>query len=110
MVSRFRQSPGANPRFANKEVPKLACSKEALAVALNLGSDSGDQPLRPLTVSVSTAATLLGVGTTTIWSLIGQGRIEVIRIGRRTLPTMASLERFVADAAASSRQAREGAP
>jgi excisionase family DNA binding protein len=99
-----------NPRFARDETTGLASSKKALAVVLNLGSDLGDRPLKPLAVSVPTAATLLGVGTTTVWNLIATGRIEVIRIGRRTLPTMSSLERLVAETAVPSRQAQDDTP
>jgi excisionase family DNA binding protein len=53
------------------------------------------RPLGPLAVSVRTAAEMLGVGISTIWLLIKQQQLEVIRPGRRTLPTMASLEAFV---------------
>jgi hypothetical protein len=59
------------------------------------GSPSGS--LRPLAVSVRTAAKLLGVGTTTIWGVVGSGaELEVLRVGRRTLVKMASLEALVA--------------
>jgi hypothetical protein len=67
--------------------------------------------LKPLAVSVRTAAKLLGVGTTTMWGLVGSGsEVEVLRIGRRTLVTMASLERLVASGSAPSRQTRADAP
>jgi excisionase family DNA binding protein len=108
MVYRSRQSPEVNPRFAREEAPRLDYSKTALGAASNFGSavdpNLAGQPLKPLAVSVPTAATLVGVGTTTIWDLIRQRRIEVVRIGRRTLPTMASLERLVAETSAPSRQ------
>ena len=61
----------------------------------------GGGPLKPLTVSVQTAAALLGVGTTSIWGLIASRRIQVIRIGRRTLVVMTSLEALVATRVAS---------
>ncbi len=67
--------------------------------------------IRPLAVSVRTAAKLLGVGTTTMWGVVGSGsEVEVLRIGRRTLVTMASLERLVASGSAPSRQTRADAP
>jgi excisionase family DNA binding protein len=111
---RPRKSPEGNPRFDREEAPRLDSSRTALGVALNFGSaldrNLSLQPLKPLSVSVPTAATLLGVGTTTVWNLIATGRIEVVRIGRRTLPTMASLERLVAETAVASRQARDNTP
>ena len=114
MVFRPRQSPEADPRFARDETTGLASSKTAVGVALNFGSaldrNLSLQPLKPLAVSVPTAATLLGVGTTTVWNLIATGRIEVLRIGRRTLPTVASLERLVAETAVPSGQARDDTP
>jgi hypothetical protein len=60
-----------------------------------------NQSLKPLTVAVKTAAKLLGVGITSTWGLISTRRVEVIRIGRRTLVTMASLEALVATLASS---------
>lgn len=111
---RPRQSPEESQRFPREEAPRLASSNNALGVALNSRPTLEDvnqplQPLKPLAVSVRTAATLLGVGTTTIWSLIATRRIEVIRIGRRTLATMSSLEALVASASAPSRQPHEDA-
>lgn len=58
--------------------------------------DFRSQSLKPLAVPVKTAGNLLGVSTTTTWGLISKGKIDVIRIGRRTLVTMASLESLVA--------------
>jgi hypothetical protein len=75
-----------------------------------VGGSSGRSP-KPLAVSVTTAAKLLGVGTTTMWGLVASGsEVEALRIGRRTLVTMASLERLVASASAPSRQPHEDAP
>ena len=61
--------------------------------------DYGSGSLKPLAVPVKTAANLLGVGTTTTWNLISTGKVDVVRIGRRTLVTMASLEALVASLA-----------
>jgi hypothetical protein len=64
--------------------------------------DSTGRSLKPLLVPVRTAANLLGVGPTTAWNLIGTGKVTVVRIGRRTLVTMASLEALVAMLASPS--------
>jgi hypothetical protein len=112
MVFRPRPSPKANPRFAGEETTRHTSSKKALAVALNFVSVPASnlplQPLKPLTVSVPTAATLIGVGETTMWGLVGTGsELEVLRIGRRTLVTFASLERLVAKHASSHLEPEE---
>jgi hypothetical protein len=106
MADKPRKSPEANPRFAREETTRLASSKKAVAVALNFVSAPAPnlplQLLKPLAVSVRTAATLIGVGETTLWGLVGSGsELEVLRIGRRTLVTFASLERLVARLASS---------
>ena len=51
--------------------------------------------MKPLTISVRTAAAMLGIGTTHTWALIRDGKIEVIRWGRRTLVKVSSLEKLV---------------
>jgi hypothetical protein len=111
------QSADKNQRSPREEAPRLASSNSALSGALNSVSIFDDlnppfQPLKPLAVSVRTAAALLGVGRTTMWSLVGPGgsELEVLRIGRRTLVTLASLERLVAKTSTHSRQANEDTP
>jgi excisionase family DNA binding protein len=95
LVYRPRQSAEENQRFPREQTPRLASLNIALGMALKPRTTLEDanpplRPLKPLAVSVPTAAALVGVGTTTIWDLIRQRRIEVVRIGRRTLPTIAS--------------------
>jgi hypothetical protein len=51
---------------------------------------------KPLTVTVAAARKISGLGNTTIWALIKQGKLEVVRIGRRTLVTFRSLEALLA--------------
>jgi excisionase family DNA binding protein len=41
------------------------------------------------------AAQALGVGRTTIYDLIRQGRLEKIKLGRRSLVTISSIRRLV---------------
>jgi excisionase family DNA binding protein len=49
----------------------------------------------PLTVSIRTAATMLGIGRSTLYELLGAEEIETIRVGGRRLVMMASLKAFV---------------
>jgi excisionase family DNA binding protein len=54
--------------------------------------------LKPLTVTVATAKKISGLGNTTVWGLIKQGKLEAVRVGRRTLVTFRSLEALLAPA------------
>ena len=60
-----------------------------------MGSD-----LKPLAVSFQTARHLSGLGLTTLWALAKTKRIELVRVGRRTLITYASLEKLLSREAA----------
>ncbi|UNC14057.1 helix-turn-helix domain-containing protein [Acidiphilium multivorum] len=50
--------------------------------------------MEPLAVSINSAAKALGIGRSSVYSLIKEGRLEVIKIGRRTLLTTASIKRL----------------
>ena len=65
-------------------------------------SDWEEKPVKPLAVTVKTACKLLGVGNTTMWHLIGTGRVKTIHIGRRRLVIYSSLEALLSDDGAGS--------
>lgn len=48
-----------------------------------------------LAVSVNDAARALGLGRTSIYAMIGDGRLEMFKLGRRTLIKTASIRRLV---------------
>src|SRR5260370_18798429 len=50
---------------------------------------------RPLTVTVKTACALTGLGATKVWQLIRDGRLDVVRLDKRTLIKFPSLERLL---------------
>lgn len=50
--------------------------------------------LKPIMITVPEAMRVLGVGRTTLYLLIQSGKIERVHIGRRSLITWASIERF----------------
>lgn len=52
----------------------------------------------PLTVTVASATSALGIGTTKLYELIKSGDLEKIKIGRRSLITVSSINRLVANA------------
>ena len=49
----------------------------------------------PIAYSVNDACKLLGLGRTLLYQMIGDGRVEARKIGKRTLITAASLHRLV---------------
>jgi len=55
-----------------------------------------DSAINPITVTVSTGRRISGLGNTTLWKLIKNGDLQVVRVGRRTLITMASLQALLA--------------
>jgi excisionase family DNA binding protein len=52
------------------------------------------RPMR-LALSVNEAASALGMSASTIWKLIALKRIEVVRLGRRTLIKIDELQRIL---------------
>ncbi len=51
---------------------------------------------RQLTVRVTDALAMLGIGRTKLYALIGAGEIEIIKVGKLTLIPLDSLEAFIA--------------
>lgn len=54
--------------------------------------------MEPLALSINDAATALSLGRTSIYAMIGDGRLEAFKLGRRTLVKMDSIRRIVAEA------------
>ena len=55
----------------------------------------GDRIMEPLTVTVAGARNALGIGTTKIYELIGEGHLQTVKIGRRTLIRIDSIHALV---------------
>jgi excisionase family DNA binding protein len=68
------------------------------STGISKNRDSVDGTVKPLTVSIKSACQILGVGATTMWQLIRTGSVETIRVGRRRLVILASLENLVESA------------
>jgi len=51
--------------------------------------------MEPILTSVAEAAKALGIGRTSIYALIREGRIDVVKLGRRTLVKLASIRRLL---------------
>ncbi len=54
------------------------------------------EPTTPLCVSVPEAARLLGIGRSTLWTLIARGEVRTIRIAGRRLIRDVDLADFLA--------------
>lgn len=50
-----------------------------------------------LAVSINDTAKALGLGRTSIYAMIGDGRLETFKLGRRTLVKAESIRRLVAE-------------
>jgi excisionase family DNA binding protein len=61
--------------------------------------------MEPIAVSINDAARTLGLGRTSIYALINEGRLEARKLGRRTLVTTASIHALVEGAALIGRRA-----
>lgn len=51
--------------------------------------------MEPLAVSIKDTVTALGVGRTTVYEMIKDGRLEAFKLGRRTLVRTESIRRLV---------------
>jgi len=67
---------------------------------------------KPLAVTVRRACELSGLGPTTVWAFLRDGRLEALRVPgvRRTLVSYSSLARLLAPAAESPPSRRRGRP
>lgn len=54
-----------------------------------------NRTMEPLTVTVAGAKRALGIGTTKIYELIGEGQLRTVKIGRRTLIRTDSIHALV---------------
>lgn len=53
--------------------------------------------MEPIVISIKDAAKALSLGRTSIYALINCGRLETIKLGRRTLIKTDSLRRIISD-------------
>jgi excisionase family DNA binding protein len=52
--------------------------------------------MEPLALSINDAAKALGLGRTSIYAMIADGRLDAFRLGRRRLVRLESIKRLVA--------------
>lgn len=51
--------------------------------------------MEPLAVSINDTAKALGLGRTSIYAMIGDGRLKAFKLGRRTLVKADSIRRLI---------------
>ena len=49
----------------------------------------------PLCVRINVAARMIGIGRTKLYELIGDGEVDVVKVGKSTLVTTASLNAMI---------------
>lgn len=54
--------------------------------------------MEPIATSVNDAAKALSLGRTSIYALIKEGKLETVKLGRRTLIKVESIRSLIADA------------
>lgn len=52
--------------------------------------------MEPLALSINDTARTLGLGRTSIYAMIADGRLDAFRLGRRRLVRMDSIKRLIA--------------
>jgi excisionase family DNA binding protein len=52
--------------------------------------------METLAISINNAAKVLGLGRTSIYAMIGDGRLQAFKLGRRRLVRVDSIRRLVA--------------
>jgi excisionase family DNA binding protein len=75
---------GAEIRFEKRQIEKTIRPDQATSEASE-----------PLTLSIKDAARRLGLGRTTIYKLIGNGRLHTVKVGNRTLIRMESVRGLI---------------
>jgi excisionase family DNA binding protein len=55
--------------------------------------------VEPITTTIAGTKAATGLGVTTIYKLIGEGRLETTKVGNRTLVKIASIKALLGEAA-----------
>jgi excisionase family DNA binding protein len=58
--------------------------------------DTTDRSLPPLLLSIKDTAAALGISERTVWTLVNEGQLPHLRVGRRLLFSRAALEEWIA--------------
>ena len=64
--------------------------------------------MEPIAVSINDTVRMLGIGRTSVYEMIKDGRLDAFKLGRRTLVKAASIRRLVDGAGAPTRRLTDG--
>ncbi len=85
----------------NEGIQKLPQGRPVVGELPRLQLEEGEQKApKPLAVGVNEAAKMLGISPWTLRLYVGQGKIRVVRIGRRVLVPMEILEKVMVEGVA----------
>jgi excisionase family DNA binding protein len=73
--------------------PAIMCNLKRLTPRIGICQET-HMNIEPVAISVNSAARTLGIGRTSIYALLKDGRLDAIKIGRRTLLTTDSIRRL----------------
>lgn len=73
--------------------------EDARALGRTSPAGAGASPVQAILTSINDAARALNLGRTSIYALIREGRLETVKMGRRTLVKVDSIHRLVGDVA-----------
>jgi excisionase family DNA binding protein len=82
----FKSAGAQDPRSSSPARQERMMATELTPITVTMATE-----LAPITVTIQQAQALSGLSHTTIYKLIGLGRLKAVKIGRRTLVTYASL-------------------
>jgi len=64
-------------------------------VFANILANTTERDMEPIATSINGAAKALSLGRTSIYALIKEGRLETVKLGRRTLVKTASIRALI---------------
>lgn len=94
--TKFNSSPSRLSGVTHKIVADTTKGSEPSERPAKKASPRDAEPVRPVSYGITAAAASLDIGKTLLWTLIKEGRINAIRIHRRTVIAAAELEAFIA--------------
>lgn len=62
---------------------------------MNAGAHIGERHMEPIVLSIADTAKALSLGRTSIYALINNGKLDVVKVGSRTLVKTESIRRLI---------------
>lgn len=89
---------GHRPGLARRRPPatRPTPAPEPAPAATKAAGDAGGAPVGRLTVSVTEAASMLGISRALAYELVARGEVQSVRLGRRVVVPVVALRAMVA--------------